>query len=69
MDDAQVERADRKEKAKWLVLAFLAVVLVAIIIARFSGTLAATWADNDPVYKNQRHLSTLKSTCWVLEEC
>jgi len=58
-----------KEQVKWLVLALLAVVCIAIIVVRFSNTPATTQADNRDVanefgfvpLQQQRDLSTPSS--------
>jgi len=61
MDDVRAKRAGCKEQAKYLVLAFLAIVFVVIIVARFSDIPAGTRADSIPAGWQQRDLSTPSS--------
>jgi hypothetical protein len=50
-----------KKTAKWFMFALLIIILIAIIAARFSNTPAITKADSNPVYEQQRDLSTPSS--------
>lgn len=64
-----MDRTD-KEKVKWFVLALLIVILTAILAVRFSNIPAAARADSDPIYRQQRDLSTPSSRLvghWISE--
>ena len=50
-----------EEHLKWFVVAFLVLILIAIIAVRFSNTPAATRGDSNPIYGQQRDLSTPSS--------
>jgi hypothetical protein len=59
-----------KEQARWFVLALLVVILTAIIVVHLSNTPAATRADSNPIYGQQRDLSTPSSRLvghWISE--